>query len=707
MNINNISPISRKNDFVPPQIHENKIAQKKVNEAAKSALHHNNCFLKIHTMFKKAVLWIVSIPSIVSEIFKSRNKQISPKQHMNIQNPQPATEPPVNTNLPENENNLPTIKNPLEQQVIPKDEQANTPKEPAASNNPEEKKVKENKTKPINDQQIETAAQKPEPNGTALDINHFQREAEALAQKTQNLNFDSLDVIDEISDIQSQIESNLLLIDELKHTKTTRKSRRTIQNIHNQFQNLKNNLERKFQSQSTVFDDFAFENQSLTDENTPQAPEDDRPLSKQEEVARNQRVPPTFSNQGNNCWFHSTMEFLWSWKPYFSNLIKEKNANMLQNLKAQDMQEANTELRDSENLLKALSDFNDAMVTGDNKKLQAATVRIQNSVIKMFPELQQAGRQQDAEAFLNFILGFLMERVQEDGTTAVQPFLKIKTTRRGLDPGQEHLFKEKTETALLQVFHMKNKSSFQEILDANFVEEENYTDPTIMNGVDVDHYSEKLKIDNETPPEFIFIHMARFIFPSREELKEQEAKINEQRKTLVQQILDGKQNVSGSRRKRRSKKTSVETAEAVSQEALSEESKKEQAENKRKEDIKAAITQLKAQHKWPEVDRRGRKINTSIKFPEDHKVNFAAAFGAEDPSDPNYIYELRGAIVHEGESLEVAHYTSNVVSIDPSTGKDQWYHCDDRGSIVKEVTNQIASEKNGNGYIYYFQKVKS
>lgn len=104
------------------------------------------------------------------------------------------------------------------------------------------------------------------------------------------------------------------------------------------------------------------------------------------------------------------------------------------------------------------------------------------------------------------------------------------------------------------------------------------------------------------------------------------------------------------------------------------------------------------------------KITTCIDFPPDNKINFAKAFGIENPDEVNYKYELKATVIHLGESSQGGHYVANVCGIDGNE-QETWYSTNDLGGQVKSISAKDAlngieeSAGNKDGYLFFFKRV--
>ncbi|QLH35401.1 MAG: hypothetical protein HWD61_03950 [Parachlamydiaceae bacterium] len=87
------------------------------------------------------------------------------------------------------------------------------------------------------------------------------------------------------------------------------------------------------------------------------------------------------------------------------------------------------------------------------------------------------------------------------------------------------------------------------------------------------------------------------------------------------------------------------------------------------------------------------KDHTSIELPE----NFIIQMEANHLFEPNptpYEYRLRGVIEHHGETIGLGHYTANISLQDPKTSEPQWFHCDNFGSRVIQISAKEAYQRS-------------
>jgi ubiquitin C-terminal hydrolase len=385
--------------------------------------------------------------------------------------------------------------------------------------------------------------------------------------------------------------------------------------------------------------------------------------------------PPSYKNDKNNCWFHSTLELLWTWGLPFSELIKKKTKE-LDDLK--DLEIKHDYEKHPKYLLNALKAYMMAMDTGNIELIRSNAENVQQNVMQTCKNLNQVGRQQDAAEFLQFILSFLTEELSTDKNPKPNPFFEIETTREELGKkigAKKQVYNPQPMNFLHLDIH--DKTSFSDILKANFekIENTNPNNTAPINGFQISHYSEQQKIIG-TPPAFIFVQMKRFDFPSEEVLAMDPEIKKAQEDLLITQTA-----------KDLMKQYPYLFTDFASAKV-------------------GAIGQLEHDHDELPGNPVVQKISTHIEFPKDLKVNWGPAFGEKTSNDPYYNYVLRGAIIHEGESSTKGHYTAAVVGTNPSNGKKQWFECNDVGSKVDPVIVDKARDIAGDAYIFYWERVQ-
>ena len=341
-------------------------------------------------------------------------------------------------------------------------------------------------------------------------------------------------------------------------------------------------------------------------------------------------------------------------------------------------------------LLNALKSYSDAIQAGELKEIQECAEGMQKAIMNAHPEYQAYGIQHDAPPFLEKILQFLsqpscllkMERTMEGKAGTM--FEGLKSVVPENNNLLQLVFYDKTEKKI------KN-SNFQDILDINFQPEEVFNDPAnawvyeienekkeIVKKVNVTHYTIKQTISNkQNPPDILFVHMKRFDNKKPAEIAEEREKVE---------------------------KIHEEKIKHHAEELLKKEPEKYKD---LKEAEKAAEETLKARKVHVNYDQfMLRKINDPIDFPENHKVNFAKAFGVQDGDISNYDYVLCSTVIQNGVSIQDGHYKANVNGLDPKNGQQRWYHTDDVGAQVIPYDAKQALDSNKQGYIYFFRKVK-
>lgn len=343
-------------------------------------------------------------------------------------------------------------------------------------------------------------------------------------------------------------------------------------------------------------------------------------------------------------------------------------------------------------LLDSLKKLSEAMQAGDRQLIRRVADELLDAIRaspQTFPDLGEVGVQQDAPAFVDQLLRFLLSK----------PLFIMDRSKEGLEGTQFAGLKKVNQDNMytLQLEFKSNKSSFQDILEENFKRTPPINDP--INAIKMDdpnqkdkvievsQYTEKQQISkNQSPPDLFFIHMKRFAAPSLAQIEEEEKAFN----------------------KVRNKKIS-DHAEELKKKA-------EFKDKDEKEILKAAevILEHKKQISTFNPDaNRSRKISIQIKFPENNIVNFSKAYGIENTQDPDFDYVLCASIIQRGVT-QGGHYVANVEGIDCNSGLPRWYHTDNMGGKVDPISSKQAltglSNGDGNGhqdgYIYFFRRVK-
>ncbi len=651
----------------PPDLSEAK-KQKSIrvtDSIAKKAMMGLRRCCAIKKYFNRFIQWIRSIPNRITQLFQRQHPQ-----NQKINNPP----------------------------------QFPAPKNPALNNAPVEQSIQNNKNESKNAPKIDRET-------LNFFIHSLNAEAGILKDEIYNLEFNTLEDFRHIEELKSKIHDKRLFISELEALLKDTKEEKISEKVRKQFDNLHLAFETKLSENQEALETLKEAqdalNQSAEQPNTPdpdinevypprkkrvrrkrmlnQAPKPDNKLhnllkrdtenQSSLDLIKNLITPPSYENAYNNCWFHASLEILWLWNPHFSNLIKKK---------VDQINSLNPGVKfnhgypvDPMILLEALQAFTDAMDSGRIDAVRLAADQMQNAVRILAPNLRDFGRQQDAEEFLQFILSFLTDEIGNDGKVKPKTFFNMETTRQGcgIHKNLTGVFSAPQHILRLEI---KDNLNFQNILNDNFAKAEvnDPENPIPIGKSQITHYQEQQKISSQ-PPEFFFVQMKRFEFPSREEVIHELTRVAVEKK----KIIDSAAKSIIAKRKEKKKEMNPDVARVLAEDSL------------------------KNRGLLPEFNLQARKKDALIEFPENHKINFAAAFGA-DSDNPAFTYEMRGAILHHGNSVAAGHYTANVIGTCPegeNVGSDQWFHCNDAGAIVTPQTPQEV--KNGEGYVYFFVKV--
>ena len=421
-------------------------------------------------------------------------------------------------------------------------------------------------------------------------------------------------------------------------------------------------------------------------------------------------TPPSFENLNNNCWFHAALELLWVLGEDFHHMVNDKYGQLDALVqKYNDDMEAFTEnkqryqldkelyknlpderklvepkpkkpiMPDNPKLLiERLKEYSDAIRSGNSNKIRHHADLVQMAVRYYNADLINSTDQQDPSAFIQLILDFLskslftLERVTRGENLYLQ---------KSLD---QHVLKLSYNKLVNQDQLYADNDDFQNILDHNFEIEKNNDPDNAIRGV-VNYTITQQLIAPENLPDFLFVQMIQFNFPNREEKDKLKLKVEKQRQELITSFAD---------------------------EAM----KDRPEEFKDLEAAKEYMTR-EMRHLLPVYIEPPDKITTKIQFPENHQISFAKAFGEENPEKfSDYIYELHGCIIQKGD-MGGGHYIANVQSMDSKNAQSQWYRTDDTGKEnsdnnndkkrkVRTLSIDKALLKNQKGYIYFFRKVK-
>lgn len=293
------------------------------------------------------------------------------------------------------------------------------------------------------------------------------------------------------------------------------------------------------------------------------------------------------------------------------------------------------------------------------------------------------GSQEDAPEFLDILLDFLSEK---------ESLIDLRTERKGI-PGTEHQglswdsdIHAKENDRIFHVLKLpfpEGKDHFQDILNDYFTlkdVKDKYTKPLYGEDKDAEpkqthHYSEKTSLKNpENPANFLLIQMIRHDHPTKEQMEKERDAVDEKNKKRIQERAAKLHETNDY------KTHPLQVAELAAQAQLSKE--------------RGGLLQ------YNENDR-AKKIETLLKFPEDFRINLAESYGIKDPQNTNYIYEVKGVVIHTG-----AHYVANARGIHPKNGQPQWYHADDaaRHKVIYLSQSQ-ALESGGGAYSLYLERV--
>lgn len=497
-------------------------------------------------------------------------------------------------------------------------------------------------------------------------VHSLKTELGILQDDINHLKLENLDDYRHLKEIQAQIKEQIAFLSESSDLLSNPDDNKTVDELKTAFKELDKDLKSKMDANQPII------NKLMRASGIVKSKKRKREAQLSNALIKNLVTPPRYVNSDNNCWHHASLQLLWVWNPYFSDLLKEKMAQLDQ-LKKSGIKLRHEYPADPIILLEALQALNDAMDSGKLKAIRLAADQIQRAVAKFDRDFQEEGQQQDPADALLIILNLISVNINADGTLSNGSFFEVEKRCEGL--GKYKKLKENFSDKInyiLQLPMVKNKTSFQEILNSTFLKE-TVNDPKnskLIEGTQVPHFTIKTKI--KKPPEFLFVHMKRFEYSTHEEIKKEMARVNEEKKQMISDQV--KKLMSGS-----DKIDDLEVAKITAEEQLKDE--------------------------FPRPDIGSKKIETPIDFPANHQINFASAFGVEKSKNSDYTYELRGVILHSGD-LEYGHYTANVVATNPKNGKEQWFHCNDQGSKIDPISNEEALNGNSNGYIYYFVKVK-
>lgn len=618
MKISHINTLNSNLNINLPIVMEDHGTKEKTKEIAKKTFQTPLFLIKIQGCFKKAIKWLKSIPNQITKVFK---RTVPSNQTLQISDPleKPLPQSLINSQIPKEKEEL---------------KKPNLPQETS---------------EPIPAQENNEVVSIPQ---THEIIRTADNTAKELEKRIENLEKEENKEV-----LEEQLKAGLNAIQEIKNPSGRAKPK--IEQLRNKLIALQNKLKEQFIGK------------------TPEKPIEVEE-AKTRELIEALVMPPGFKNEYNNCWFHSSMEFLWAWNPYFSNLIKAKFEKMME-LHEKNMPLKHDYPQDPKILIKALYDFNVAMEAGNRDLMGSIADKIQFYTRLLHPDdLAEFGEQQDSATFLQFILNFLTEKINDDGTIEQRFFLNHLTARKGLN-GQDHL-KQIYQPQGLHIVQlpMNGKSNFQELLNENFSlhEVNDPKNPVPIGGCQIHHFLEqdRLKSIGASLPEFIFVQVKRFEYPTLEEKQ----RAREELKTLQRSMI-------------------LERAKQIQETPP--------PEGYDRETLLDALQQLRAEGVWPELEEGPKKIETFLNFSENHVVNFGRPFGEENAKNPDYDYVLKGTIIHSG-GMDFAHYTANIMATNPETGKDQWCHCNDINASITPISEQEALKSNGNGYLFYFEKVQ-
>ncbi len=352
--------------------------------------------------------------------------------------------------------------------------------------------------------------------------------------------------------------------------------------------------------------------------------------------------------------------------------------------------------------LEALEVFSNALKGGKQKDISDAAHSLQKAVVSYHREFNEYGIQQDAPAFLDLVFSFLApaEYVLDDQgqrilnkekkpITKQKPLFKMETVRKGEEEfdGFKHVGAPDDQNILKLYFkdHKAAQATFQDILKYNFKKRPPEIGQDAISMVNeqgerkpVNLYSEKQRIANkQNPPDFLVVQMVRYYEPDGEQLAQERLEVIKRQKELLKEKTD----------------------ELIKKEPEA------YKDVERKEIEKEVEKILRKKGNWPAVPQQRNRKNTSDVITSIEPINFAKAFGVNDPKNTDYQYLLYGAVV-QGGGIGGGHYTANVRGINPKGGEPQWCHTDDMGAQVKPLQQDKVVDANKEGYVYFFKRVK-
>lgn len=523
-------------------------------------------------------------------------------------------------------------------------------------------------------------------------LQSLKNEKSNLHAEVKRLKFASIEDWLTLNDLETQIYNGIEVLAELNLLlDSSEKETKTLKNILDQFNTLKNYFENKRKSNAPAIKklkqaaDYMYK--SLSQEELETVKKNPQSLitlieaaekkceqasldhQKSQELIQTLLTPPKFKNEANNCWFHSALQILWTMGPDFTRMVHDRVAKRdeLANreMEQEDIIEAmwgnkyNEDELDPLPLLDALRDYVKAVEAGDSKSTEAGERAVQRAAINLFPTLRTPGRQQDPNEFLIELFDFL----------APAPFFDFSETASG-EGDLSYLKKEEKKPASILNLLLKNQNEFQTILNNNFLPERQLESRPI-NGKPVPSWIKQDKIvANGPPPEFLFVQLMRAEQLPHQEILAQEKNIEDQINEFAQSLRSKDENLD------------EETARIIAKQMLSD------------EDLLPEIVAV-------------RKNTTRVTLPNNNRIDFSKAFGLNE-SHPSYQYELHGTITHHGMDGSVGHYTANIRGTNPKNGKNTWFECDDCPSNdpkADPMNYQNALTSNQDAYLFYFRRV--